>query len=174
VREQARLPQAAYVGLGANLDDPIRQVQQALRELGDLAATKVVTQSSLYRTAPVGFADQPPFVNAVAHLETSLAPRALFDELKQIEHRHGRRRGIPNGPRTLDLDLLIFADQISFDENLTIPHPRMHARAFVLVPLAEIAAELNVPGQGRVIDLLQFLDRRGVEKISVVEKCGAT
>lgn len=163
----------AYVGLGANLGDPVRQVRQALRELGDLPATKLVKQSSLYRTAPVGYADQPPFVNAVAQLETSLAPRALFDELKKIEHRHGRLRGIPNGPRTLDLDLLMFADQRSRDENLILPHPRLHERAFVLVPLAEIASELEVPGRGRVDDLLQNLDRRGVEKVSTVEKCGA-
>jgi 2-amino-4-hydroxy-6-hydroxymethyldihydropteridine diphosphokinase len=173
VRQSARLPQAAYVGLGANLGDPIRQVQQALCELGELPATRLVTQSSLYRTEPVGYADQPSFVNAVAQLETSLAPRALFDELKQIEQRHGRLRGIPNGPRSLDLDLLVFAGQVSRDEKLTIPHPRMHMRAFVLVPLAEIAAELEVPGRGRVVDLLQAVDRQGVEKISAAEKCGA-
>ena len=169
----ARRAQAAYVGLGANLGDPMRQVQQALRELDALPATKVVTQSSLYRTVPVGYADQPSFINAVAQLETSLEPRALFDELKQIEHRHGRLRGVPNGPRTLDLDLLIFAGEISCDENLIIPHPRMHERAFVLVPLAEIAAELEVPGRGRVVDLLQALERQGVEKIGAVEKRGA-
>ncbi|HEY5930989.1 MAG TPA: 2-amino-4-hydroxy-6-hydroxymethyldihydropteridine diphosphokinase [Burkholderiales bacterium] len=155
----------AFVALGANLDDPKSQVLRALEELDRIPGSRVVSRSSLYRTAPVGYLDQPDFINAVAHLDTTLEARPLLDALHQLENRHGRRRTVPNAPRTLDLDLLLYADRVINEEGLTLPHPRLHERAFVLAPLAEIAPDAIVPGQGRVGDLLDRIDRSGVELI---------
>ena len=135
----------AYVGLGSNLEDPARQVETALQELDHLPHTRLVRRSSLYRTAPVGYADQPDFINAVAQLETGLPADRLLDELQALEARHGRRRSFPNAPRTLDLDLLLFGDLVLQTERLTLPHPRMRERAFVLEPLREIAPDLELP-----------------------------
>jgi 2-amino-4-hydroxy-6-hydroxymethyldihydropteridine diphosphokinase len=135
----------AYVGLGSNLEDPARQVETALQELGHLPQTRLVRRSSLYRTAPVGYADQPDFINAVAQLETGLPADRLLDELQALEAHHGRKRSFPNAPRTLDLDLLLFGDLVLQTERLTLPHPRMHERAFVLEPLREIAPDLELP-----------------------------
>ena len=155
----------AFVALGANLDDPRSQVLQALEELDRLPGSRVVSRSSLYRTAPVGYLDQPDFINAVARLETALDARPLLDALLDLELRHGRRRSLPNSPRTLDLDLLMYADRVMREDGLTLPHPRLHERAFVLAPLAEIAPDAIVPGQGRVGDLLDRVDRSSVELI---------
>jgi 2-amino-4-hydroxy-6-hydroxymethyldihydropteridine diphosphokinase len=135
----------AYVGLGSNLEDPARQVEVALQELDHLPDTRVVKRSSLYRTAPVGYADQPDFINAVAQLETGLPAERLLDELQALEARHGRARSFPNAPRTLDLDLLLFGSLVLQTERLTLPHPRMRERAFVLDPLREIAPDLVIP-----------------------------
>lgn len=156
-------PAIAYVALGANLGDPAGQIRRAFRELGQVGETRVTARSSLYRTAPVGFLDQPDFINAVAQIETGLAPRALLDALLGIESLHGRRRGQPNAPRTLDLDLLLYGDLTIDQPDLQVPHPRLHQRGFVLVPLAEIAADAIVPGLGRVGELLERVDRDGVE-----------
>jgi 2-amino-4-hydroxy-6-hydroxymethyldihydropteridine diphosphokinase len=155
----------AYVGLGANVDQPAEQVRTAARELAALPDTQLMAVSSLYRTAPVGYLDQPDFINAVAELETRLAPRALLDALLGIERRHGRVRDFPNAPRTLDLDLLLYGDNAVTEPGLTIPHPRMHARAFVMVPLAEIAPDAPIPGRGRVRDLLASLDTAAVLRL---------
>jgi 2-amino-4-hydroxy-6-hydroxymethyldihydropteridine diphosphokinase len=157
--------QEAYVGLGANLEDPARQVRQALRELDDIPGTRVTARSSLYRTAPVGYLDQPDFINAVAKLQTALSPRELLDALHGIESGHGRRRSVRNAPRTLDLDLLLYGQTVMQDEDLTLPHPRMHERAFVLLPLAELAPDGVVPGRGVVSQLLAEVDRGGVGKL---------
>ncbi|HWA39770.1 MAG TPA: 2-amino-4-hydroxy-6-hydroxymethyldihydropteridine diphosphokinase [Burkholderiales bacterium] len=135
----------AYVGLGSNLEDPARQVQTALQELDRLPDTRLVRQSSLYRTKPVGYADQPDFINAVAQIETGLAAERLLDELQAIEARHGRERSFPNAPRTLDLDLLLYGNLVLRTGRLTLPHPRMKERAFVLDPLREIAPDLELP-----------------------------
>jgi 2-amino-4-hydroxy-6-hydroxymethyldihydropteridine diphosphokinase len=135
----------AYVGLGSNLQDPVRQVEAAFEELDRLPRTRVVKRSSLYRTAPVGYADQPEFINAVVQLDTGLAAEQLLDELQGLEARHGRERSFPNAPRTLDLDLLLFGDLVLRTERLTVPHPRMRERAFVLEPLREIAPHLELP-----------------------------
>jgi 2-amino-4-hydroxy-6-hydroxymethyldihydropteridine diphosphokinase len=133
----------AYVGIGSNLADPRAQVMAAFGELDRLPHTRLVRKSSLYRSTPLGHAAQPDFVNAVAQLETALPAERLLAELQQIEARHGRRRSFPNAPRTLDLDLLLYGDaQLSLPA-LTIPHPRMHERAFVLKPLIEISSELE-------------------------------
>jgi 2-amino-4-hydroxy-6-hydroxymethyldihydropteridine diphosphokinase len=131
----------AYVALGSNLEDPVNQVESALRELDALPHTRLVKRSSLHRTAPVGYADQPDFINAVAQLETGLPAERLLEELQHLETRHGRVRSFPNAPRTLDLDLLLFGDLVMQTERLTLPHPRMRERDFVLRPLREIAPE---------------------------------
>jgi 2-amino-4-hydroxy-6-hydroxymethyldihydropteridine diphosphokinase len=133
----------AYVGVGSNLDDPRAHVAQAFDDLDRLPHTRVVKKSSLYRSAPVGYADQPDFVNAVAQLETGLPAERLLAELQEVEARHGRQRSFPNAPRTLDLDVLLFGDAQIKTETLCIPHPRMHERAFVLEPLLEIAPHLK-------------------------------
>lgn len=146
--------QTAFIALGANLEDPLTQIRNAFDELDALPKTKLITRSSLYRSAPVGNVNQPDFINAVAKLETALTPRELLAELLEIERRHGRRREFLNAPRTLDLDLLLYGDLIHYEHGLTIPHPRMHQRAFVLSPLHEIAPDSVIPGIGSVADLL--------------------
>jgi 2-amino-4-hydroxy-6-hydroxymethyldihydropteridine diphosphokinase len=133
----------AYVGIGSNLDDPRRQVLNAFSDLDRLPHTRVVKKSSLYRTAPMGHADQPDFINAVAQLETGLSAERLLAELQAVEARHGRQRSFPNAPRTLDLDVLLFGDLALDSPALKIPHPRMLERAFVLKPLLEISPELK-------------------------------
>jgi 2-amino-4-hydroxy-6-hydroxymethyldihydropteridine diphosphokinase len=156
---------SAFIALGANLDHPGRQIEAGIRELAALPQTRVVCRSSLYRSAPVGYCDQPDFINAVAQIETGLKPRELLEALLAIEHRHGRLRDFPNAPRTLDLDIVLYSDLMLHEHGLTIPHPRMHERAFVVVPLAEIAPEARIPGRGTARDLL-----RGVEATSVIRQ----
>ena len=143
---------SAYIGLGANLDDPAAQVAYAFAELDRLSGTRLVARSSLYTSAPVGYLDQPDFINAVAQLKTTLAPRALLATLLDIEQRHGRARSFRNAPRTLDLDLLLYGDAHFHENQLTLPHPRMTERAFVLLPLTEIAPGITIPGRGRAAD----------------------
>jgi 2-amino-4-hydroxy-6-hydroxymethyldihydropteridine diphosphokinase len=133
----------AYIGIGSNLEDPRAQVLQAFTELERLPHTRVVKKSSLYRTAPIGHADQPDFINAVAQIETGLPAERLLAELQDLEARHGRKRSFPNAPRTLDLDVLLYGELALDLPNLKIPHPRMHERAFVLKPLLEIAPDLG-------------------------------
>ncbi len=144
----------AFIGLGSNLEHPQQQILSGFSELEALPDTRVTARSRLWRSAPVGYAAQPDFVNAVARLSTGLEPEALLDALLAIERRHGRRREFPNAPRTLDLDLLLFDDRSLDTERLTVPHPRMGGRAFVLRPLADIAPELRIPGMGPIANLL--------------------
>ena len=125
----------AYVGVGSNLQEPVRQVEAAFAALDRIAHTRLVKRSSLYSSAPLGYARQPRFVNAVAMLDTALAPQRLLEELQGIEARQGRQRSFANAPRTLDLDLLLFGDLQQSEPALTLPHPCMHERAFVLEPL---------------------------------------
>jgi 2-amino-4-hydroxy-6-hydroxymethyldihydropteridine diphosphokinase len=148
----------AFVGLGSNLEDPAAQVRSGIADLAALAHIRVVRHSIVYRSKPVGYEEQPDFANAVAELETRLAPRPLLRELLHIEQRHGRVRSIRNGPRTLDCDLLLHDDCIMTGPELILPHPRMHERAFVLVPLHDLAPELEIPGRGRVASLLARVD----------------
>ena len=131
------------------------QIQDAFAELDEIENTRLLQISSLYASAPWGYADQPDFVNAVASVETELPPRRLLDELLKIETWHGRARSFANAPRTLDLDIALYGDEIVDEESLKIPHPRMHERAFVLVPLGEIAPDLVIPGQGPIAKLLE-------------------
>lgn len=151
----------ACVALGSNLDDPRVQVEQGFAALAALPHTTLRARSRLYRTPPWGVTEQPDFINAAARLETALAPRELLDVLLAVETRAGRVRGARNGPRILDLDLLLYGDHAINEPDLVVPHPRLHERAFVLLPLADIAPDLEVPGQGRVAELLEHVDTAG-------------
>jgi 2-amino-4-hydroxy-6-hydroxymethyldihydropteridine diphosphokinase len=152
----------AYIALGSNLDNPCLQVRRAVSALAALPESLQLRCSSLYHTDPVGFLDQPAFINAVAALETTLDHESLFWRLRDIETAQGRSRGVPNGPRTLDLDLLLFDDLALDSLALTLPHPRMHQRAFVLVPLAELAPDAVIPGVGPIGGCLEAVGREGV------------
>jgi len=163
--------ETVFVALGANLDHPELQVEAGIRELAGLPQTRLVRRSSLYRSAPVGYRDQPDFVNAVAQIETGLGPRDLLEALLAIELRRGRVRDFPNAPRTLDLDIVLYGSLALHEPGLTIPHPRMHERAFVLLPLAEIAPDTVVPGHGRIADLVRNADVTGMVKLADVQKC---
>lgn len=151
-----------YVGLGSNLAQPISQVRSGMAALKQLAQTQVEACSSLYASAPVGVTAQPDFVNAVCRLRTALRPEVMLQCLLDIEQTHGRlRQGAKGEPRTLDLDLLLYGEQEICTPHLTVPHPRLHERAFVLYPLSEIDPTIVVPRRGRVADLLvQCTDQR--------------
>jgi 2-amino-4-hydroxy-6-hydroxymethyldihydropteridine diphosphokinase len=154
---------AAYVGLGSNLDQPHEQIERALSALARLPGTRLLARSRLYRTTPWGGIAQPDFVNAAAQLETMLAPAELMQELLALERAAGRIRGeVRYGPRILDLDLLAYGDRQIDEGGLSVPHPRLAERAFVLVPLGEIAPMLDIPGQGAVRQLLAAIDSTGV------------
>lgn len=154
----------AFVALGSNLGEPRRQVLDAVSALDSLPDTRVVSLSSLYRTPPWGVLEQPPFINAAVEVETALAPLALLDALLEIENRAGRIRVQRNGPRTLDLDLL-HVDGVQMDDRrLTLPHPRMAERAFVLLPMHDLAPTLPLSG-GTVAELLAGLDQSGCERL---------
>lgn len=140
----------AYIALGANLGDAAATLRAALAALRNCVGLRFERASSLYLTAPVGLIHQPDFINAVARVHTELAPEALLDALFDLEAQFGRVRGEKNGPRLLDLDLLLYDDLVLETPRLTLPHPRMHLRAFVLAPLAEIAPDLALPGRGSV------------------------
>jgi 2-amino-4-hydroxy-6-hydroxymethyldihydropteridine diphosphokinase len=159
------MPVRAAIALGANLASPEAQVQGAFDEIARLPETTLLARSSLYRTAPVGYEAQPAFINAAALVATTLAPRALLDGLLAIERAHGRVRDIPDGPRTLDLDVIAYGDRVVEEPGLAIPHPRAHERAFVLAPLAEIAPDLAIPGRGRVRECLARCDLAGIAKL---------
>jgi 2-amino-4-hydroxy-6-hydroxymethyldihydropteridine diphosphokinase len=159
-------PVTAFVALGSNLADPAGQIRSALSELARLPNTSLVRSSSLYRNPPAGGLDQPEYINAVAKVETRLGPRELLDRLLGIERAHGRVREYPNAPRTLDLDIALYGERVISEPGLVIPHPRMLQRAFVLVPLAEIAPDAQVPGQGRAAELAAKLDASGLKLVA--------
>ena len=158
----------AYVALGSNLEQPQRQLQAGFDALARLPGTQLTAQSSLYRSAPVGYANQPDFVNAVAAIRTTLTPRGLLDALLAIEREQGRVREFTNAPRTLDLDIALYGEQVIHEPGLSVPHPRMHERAFVMVPLVEIAPDAVVPGRGRARDLLAAVDISSVSRLRYV------
>ena len=148
----------AYVGLGANLGDRARTIRAALERLGRVPGVEVVAVSSLRETDPVGLEAQPRFLNGAVALETELPPRALLDALLAVERELGRtREGLRFGPRTIDLDLLLYEDRVVDEPGLTVPHPRLHERRFALEPLAELDPGLVVPGQGPLDALLSKL-----------------
>jgi len=154
----------AYVGLGSNLGDRAGAIERALAALAALPSTTLVARSSLYRSAPLD-APGDDYLNAVVHLRTALAPLALLHALQEIERAAGRVRPFANAPRTLDLDLLLHGDAVLASETLTLPHPRLHARAFVLAPLAEVAPAVVVPGHGAVARLRDAVTGQRVVKL---------
>jgi 2-amino-4-hydroxy-6-hydroxymethyldihydropteridine diphosphokinase len=156
----------AYVALGSNLGDPRQQLLDAMDALSNLPDTRLLQRSRLYRTPPWGMLEQPPFINAAVELDTALSPHALLDALLAIEQRAGRVRAERNGPRTLDLDLLHVDGVRLADPQLTLPHPRMADRAFVLLPLHDIAPTLRLSGQATVAELLARLDLAGCERVA--------
>jgi 2-amino-4-hydroxy-6-hydroxymethyldihydropteridine diphosphokinase len=156
----------AVIGLGANLGDPAGQLRAATEALARLPDTRVVKVSSLYRTAPVGHAAQPDFLNAAVAIDTALEPRALLAGLLAIEAAAGRERTYKDAPRTLDLDVLLYGDRTIDEPGLAVPHPRLHERAFALAPLVEIEPDAAVPGHGRAADLLAALPDQRVERLA--------
>jgi len=156
----------AWIALGANLGDPPAMLAEAFDALAALPHSRLIARSSLYRTAPVDAPGQPDYYNAVAHLDTSLAADTLLDALQDVETRCGRLRSFRNAPRTLDLDLLLYGDERRESARLTLPHPRMHLRAFVLAPLAELAPELSIPGHGPIASLLAACADQNIQKLT--------
>ncbi len=156
-----------YIGLGSNLSgnigSPSQHVIAAIQSLGEIQSTRTTSISSLYKSKPVGPQDQDDYINAVVQIETELESLALLDGLQAIENEHGRVRNERWGSRTLDLDILMFGEEIIQNDRLSIPHPEMLNRAFVLVPLAEINPDCVIPGKGLISDLLANLDQDGLE-----------
>ncbi len=163
----SRRVERAFIGLGSNLGDRQRYLDAACRGLRETPGIAKVCLSPLYETDPIGPPPQGPYLNAVAEIDTTLAPQELLERLQAIEEGNGRERSIPNAARTLDLDLLFYADRVLDSPTLTLPHPRCHERAFVLVPLAALAADFLHPGRGRSIRaLLDAVDPSGVRPLA--------
>jgi 2-amino-4-hydroxy-6-hydroxymethyldihydropteridine diphosphokinase len=154
-----------YVALGSNLNNPASQIQRAFLALAQLLNTNLVAQSSLYQSAPVGYDAQPDFINAVVELNTFEMPKSLLKALLKIEQDFGRERPFANAPRVLDLDLLLFDDIVLNTKNLTLPHPRMWDRAFVMLPLAEIAPDLTAPNGDNIVKYTQLLMHQGIRRL---------
>ena len=160
----------AFIGIGSNLsgdlDSPASQVKRALQAIGELSKTKLIQQSSLYQSAPVGYKDQPDFINAVVEISTQLSPETLLDALLNIEHEAGRQRPFANAPRVLDCDLLLYDDVALHTEKLILPHPRMLERGFVLLPLAEISPNLTSANGESIVKLAETYKNQGIEKLA--------
>ena len=159
----------AFIALGSNLagdlDCPANQVIRAFQSIDNIVKTKLIKQSSLYKSAPVGYNAQPDFINAVAEVSTQLSPENLLEALLEIEIEAGRQRPFANAPRVLDLDLLLYGDTIMNTKKLTLPHPRMFERAFVLLPLAEISPNLTSANGESIVKLVQAFKNQGIHKI---------
>ncbi|MNR78067.1 2-amino-4-hydroxy-6-hydroxymethyldihydropteridine pyrophosphokinase [compost metagenome] len=154
----------AYIGIGSNLGDAEENVRYALHALDQLAATQVLAQSSLFRTAPIESSGDD-YINAVASIRTSLAPEELLQALLQLEQTRGRERPYFNAPRTLDLDLLLYGDAIIASDTLTVPHPRMTSRAFVLIPLLQIDPFIQIPGLGAAHQFAPAVADQAIRKL---------
>jgi 2-amino-4-hydroxy-6-hydroxymethyldihydropteridine diphosphokinase len=155
-----------YVGLGSNLEDPVAQVLEAVEELEMIPDSILVSRSSLYRGKPMGVADQPDYVNAVVAMDTLLSAENFLQELTRIEDLQGRvRDGDKWGPRIIDLDLLMYGKQKINTPDLTVPHPGMHERDFVIIPLSELAGDVNIPGQGRLTALINKCENHSLRKL---------
>ncbi|WP_338057553.1 2-amino-4-hydroxy-6-hydroxymethyldihydropteridine diphosphokinase [Sulfuriflexus mobilis] len=157
---------SAYIGLGSNLGEPLKQLQTAFAALDKLTNTRVSKRSSFYASKPMGPADQPDYINAVAEIETALAPQDLLLAMQAIEQLQGRdRSGERWGPRTLDLDILLYAEEVIATDSLQVPHPGLAGRDFVLIPLAEIAPDVVIPGQSALRQLLEDCPDHGLERL---------
>lgn len=159
-------PQRAFLALGSNLDAPAHRLLRAFAQIAATPGITLVRRSSLYRTAPVGFIDQPDFINAVVEVLTTLSPFDLLAAALSVEREQGRERDFLNAPRTLDVDVLLYADQHVDSASLTLPHPRAHERAFVLRPLLEIAPHCHIPGLGPARDFLPACADQGIQRIN--------
>lgn len=156
----------AYIGIGSNLDDPVSQVKESIEELESIPDSVLAASSSLYSSKPMGPADQPDYVNAVVALDTLLSAEELMQALVKIEDRQGRdRSGDKWGPRVIDLDLLLYGKKKINTDKLTVPHPGMHERDFVIIPLAEIAGNLNIPGHGYLTSLINQCENHSLKKL---------
>jgi len=155
----------AYLGLGSNLDQPRAQLRAAVDAIGAIDGVVVEACSSHYASAPIGYEAQPDFVNAVVRVATTLSPQALLAALQRIELAHGRQRSFRDAPRTLDLDIVLFGELQQDDPNLTLPHPRCHQRAFVLLPLLELWPDCVIPGQGPARGLLAGCAEQRIERL---------
>ncbi len=158
--------EAVYIGLGSNLADPRSQLENALQELDDLPETMLTAASSLYVSEPLGPADQPDYLNAVACISTALEPLALLDALQALESAHQRSRQRHWGPRTLDLDILLYGERIIDEERLQVPHPHMHKRIFVLQPLLEISPGIHISGKGAAAGWLSRCEGLQIRRLS--------
>ena len=159
----------AYIGVGSNLNDPVEQVREAIEALDAIPDSLLIARSSLYGSRAMGGADQPDYVNAVVALDTVLSPQALLQTLQAIERRQGRERtGEKWGARVLDLDLLLYGNRVINTSDLTVPHPGLHERDFVLVPLEEIAGDINIPGRGMVSAYLSRCENHSLRKLGAV------
>ena len=156
----------AFIGIGGNLGDARATVEDALLRLAQLPASRLIVQSSLYRSAPID-AGGDDYVNAVAQLHTTLSPHDLLTALQAIEQAHGRERPYRNAPRTLDLDILLYDDLVIADAHLQVPHPRMTERAFVLLPLLEIAPAISIPGHGAAADLRAQVAHQRIDILAI-------
>ena len=157
----------AYIALGSNMDNPEQQLKTAVKALKKLEQSILMECSSFYQSAAMGqVLDQPDFINAVCRIQTSLEPRVLLQRLQDIEQQQHRRRSVPvGGPRTLDLDILLYGDSIIKEADLLIPHPRLHERAFVLYPLAELNSEISIPGQPGLHPLLDRCRKQRIRRM---------
>ena len=154
----------AIIALGSNLEDPCLQIQTAILSIERINGVEILNKSSLYETDPVGYLDQPNFINAVISVKCKQNAHQLFEQLQDIERKQKRQRSIKNGPRTIDLDLLLFDDKLINDEYLTIPHPRMHERDFVMLPLIEIEPNIIIPSLGNISLILSRMKHTNIKK----------
>lgn len=159
----------AYIGMGSNLGDPISQLNQGIDTLKGLSLTSVITISSFYKSNPIGPQNQPIYINAVAKIDTGLSAYDLLDSLQDIESRQKRVRKRRWGPRTLDMDILLYGKEIIADERLYIPHIEMHKRGFVLLPLYEIEQDIEIPDIGAVSTLLEQIYTSDMEKLPQID-----
>lgn len=155
----------AFIALGSNLENPQEQIRLALQTIANTLDIELIKTSSLYQTAPVGYDNQPDFINAVAEIKTKLAPLTLMRTLLKIEANQGRERPFPNAPRVIDLDLLLYDDVVMETHELTLPHPRMSGRGFVMLPLAEIAPKITIGTHGYADVLAAKCDNQCVHKL---------
>ena len=155
----------AYIGLGSNMNSPVKQIKSAITSIEEIIYTKIIGVSSLYKSKPVGPQNQDDYINAVIKIETKLVPYQLLECLHDIEEKHGRIRKEHWGPRILDLDILIFGNEIMVDEKLTIPHPEIENRSFVLAPLIEIDPDCIIPKKGLASDLLATIGKDNIVQI---------